>query len=167
MCLPLVSRGWRGRVACPAGLTRRGSRPPRRPEGQSPRPRHPRLQTVLVKCKSAFGRSDISGCSGAVHGSPFLAGGILGCHAAVAGDLADQVVTKTVSGSRFSAFFSGLLRADTQREQRLSCWCGDLEAGGRASAAGRRFRAWVSLDAFFKRPRTQAGRAWHQQFSRQ
>jgi polyphosphate kinase 2 (PPK2 family) len=49
VCRSLASRGWRGRVACPAGLPRRGSRPPRRPEGHSPRPRHPRLQVIWVK----------------------------------------------------------------------------------------------------------------------
>jgi len=71
-CVPLFGRGvfavavWRAwwgvpllsqsRAAGARRLSRRtyalGLPPPRRPEGQSPRPRHPRLQAVLVKSQS-------------------------------------------------------------------------------------------------------------------
>ena len=111
---------------------------------------------LWLSANPAFGQSDISRRSCAVHGSPFLASAILDFSPAVAGDFADQVATKTVSGSRLNVFFSGLLRCDTQREQRSSNGCGDLEAGGRTSAAGRRVRVRFSLDAVFREPKNSS-----------
>jgi len=84
----------------------------------------------------------------------------LNANPAVVGDLADQVATKTVSGSRLDPFFTGLLRSPTQREQCSSCWCGDLEAGGRTSAAGRRFRVRLSLDAVLPAPNDSSQKIW-------
>ena len=72
---------------------------------------------------------------------------------AVVGDLADQVATKRVSGSRLGPFISGLLRCNIQQDRRPSEGCGDWEAGGRASAAAGRVRARRSLDAIFLVPK--------------
>ena len=99
-----------------------------------PAPATHAFKAAWLKADPAFGRSDISHCSDAVFGSPFLTREILECHATVDGDLATQVATKRLSGSRIDVFISGLLRSNTQREQCSSWWCGDLEAGGRAPA---------------------------------
>jgi len=136
------------RVGAPAPTSSRGPFAPPPPPTPSNR--------LWLKAHPAFGRADISGCSGAVHGSPFLACEVLGCHAAVVGDLAGQVATKRLSGSRFGPFFSGVLPCYTQRDRRSSWWCGDWEAGGRASAAGRRVQARLSLDAVLLAPRNSS-----------
>jgi len=146
-------RGWRGRVACPAELTRWGSRPHFVQRARRPAPATHAFEPSGLKADPAFGRSDSSGCSDAVHGSPFLACEILDCHTAVAGELAGQVATKRVSGSRFSPSVSGLLRSGNQGGCGPSWWWGDWEAGGRTSAAGGRFLARLSLDAFFQAPK--------------
>jgi len=166
VCLAFASRGWRWRVTCPAGLTRWGSRPHVVQRASRPAPATHAFKLSWLKANLAFGRYDISHCSDAVHGSPFLGCAILACQAAVAGDLAGQVATKRVSGSPLGPFISGLLRSDTQRDRRSSWWWGDWEAGGRTSVAAGRVRAWLSLDAVVGFRRAQAGRHKHQQFSR-
>ena len=69
------------------------------------------------------------------------------------GDLADQVAAKRFNGSRLGAFFSGLLRLDNERDRGPSWSWGDLEAGGRTSAAAGRVRARLNLDAVFPVPK--------------
>ena len=69
------------------------------------------------------------------------------------GDLADQVATKWLSGSRAKPSISGLLRFGNQRGRGPSWWWGDWEAGGRTSEAGGGFLARLSLDALFQAPK--------------
>ena len=93
---------------------------------------------TVCRCVASHGwrgRADISGCQGAVHGSPFLTSAILDCHAAGLGDLAAQVATKRLNGSRVATFFRCLLRSNTQRVGRPSDGRGDTEAGGRTAMA--------------------------------
>ena len=125
------------RVAGARRLSRRtpasGLPPSTSPRGPFAPPPPPTPSDFLgLKANPACGRYDISHCSGAVHGSPLLKAFVLGCHAAVVRELADQVATKRVNGSRLGPSIRGLLRSGTQATLRPSSGWGDWEAGGRA-----------------------------------
>ena len=153
LCRSSVSRGRQGRVACPAGLPRWGSRPHVVQRASRHAPATHAFTPSGLRADPAFGRYGISHCSDAVFGSPILKASVFDYHAAVVGDFAGQVATKRVSGSRFGLFISGLLRCDTQREQCSSNGRGDLEAGGRTSVAAGRVRARLSFDAVLPVPK--------------
>ena len=59
---------------------------PHHPIFARPDTRHHAFKGSRIKANPAFGRADISGCSGAVCGSRPMAATILECHAAVHGD---------------------------------------------------------------------------------
>ena len=112
----------------------RGSRPLRTTRS-SPDPIHdPAPSSFLgLKANPAFGRPNISRCSGAVHGSRPVAATIFNSHAAGLGDwlprsprsgLAAHAVMRSLV-----AFYAPTLNKTVARLR----GCGDSEAGGRAS----------------------------------